>query len=142
MRTIILVLVAVAALAAGLLFWHMQTLGPPPAPASGPQVLSIDFPKQITADGNEVSGKVHFRAPSGTLVRADFQVVKATLFTSFSFDPQVRGKTQGFFQFSISTVIPQQITLRVTLTNEQGQTSPAKEFSFTVNPAPFNPENP
>ncbi|HED03838.1 MAG TPA: hypothetical protein ENI60_03615 [Candidatus Fraserbacteria bacterium] len=142
MRTVILVLIAVAALAVGLLFWHVQTLGPPPVPASGPQVLSIEFPKQITADGNEVSGKVHFRVPSGTLVRADFQVVKAMLFTSFSFDPQVHNEKQGSFVFSISTVIPQQITLRVTLTDEQGQTSPVKEFSFTVNPAPFNPGNP
>jgi len=142
MQKIVLVLLVVAALAAGLLFWQMQSAAPSQLPASGPQILSIEFPKQITADGNEVSGKVHFRAPSGMLVRADFQVVKAMLFTSFSFDPQVHNEKQGMFKFSISTVIPQQVTLRVTLTDEQGRTSPAKEFSFTVNPAPFNSETP
>ncbi len=139
MRTLIIVLIALAALAVGLWLWHPQPPTPPPPAISVPQILAIDFPKQINADGHQVSGTIHFRAPTGTLVRADFKVVQADFFLPFSFDPQIKGEMLGSFQFFISTSIPQSIALRVILTDDQGQTSPPKDFSFTAVGMPMMP---
>ena len=141
MRTLIILLLAIAAIAVGLWMWHSQAAGPL-QPVAELQITGIDFPKQINADGNDVKGMIHFQAPTGKIVQADFEVVQVDLFSPFSFDPQVQGKSRGSFEFFISTLIPQQITLRVTLTDEQGHQSPPKEFSFVAAPATTMPQNP
>jgi hypothetical protein len=143
MRTLIILLLAVGALALGLWVWHAQVTKPLP-PVTELQIIGIDFPKQINADGNDVKGLIHFQAPTGKIVQADFEVVQADLFSPFSFDPQIQGEQRGSFEFFISILIPQQVTLRVTLTDDQGQKSPPKEFSFvaaaaTTMPMPQNP---
>lgn len=141
MRTLIVLLLAIAAVAVGLWVWHSRAAKPLP-PVTELQITGIDFPKEINADGSDVKGIIHFQAPTGNLVQADFEVVQADLFSPFSFDPQVQGKPRGSFGFFISILIPQQITLRVTLTDDQGHKSPPKEFSFVAVPATNMPGNP
>jgi outer membrane protein assembly factor BamB len=97
---------------------------------SPPEILFIDFPAQIRATGKPVVGFVGFKDPDGDLVRADFAVVSATEFQSFQVTPNVKGRTEGVFSFEIATTLAQRVTLSVTLTDEAGQTSPPKEFSF------------
>jgi ABC-type amino acid transport substrate-binding protein len=146
MRTLILLLIAAAILAGGWWLWSSHaTHTTPAAAAASPQILSIDFPKQINGDGNDVKGTIQFRAPTGTITQADFAVVTGDFFSPFSFDPQVQGKQQGSFDFFISSIVPQQVTLRVTITDDQGRKSPPQDFSFTVVPAanmPTMPGNP
>lgn len=141
MRTLIILLLAIAVVAVGLWVWHSQATKPLP-PVSELQITGIDFPKQINADGSDVKGMIHFQAPTGKLVQADFEVVQADLFSPFSFDPQVQGQQRGSFEFYISLLVPQEVTLRVTLTDDQGQKSPPKEFSFVAAPAATTPQNP
>jgi len=143
MRTLLIVLLALVALSVGLWLWHPKAPGPLPPVVHNPQILAIDFPKQINADGHDVPGQIHFRAPTGMLVRTDFKVVQADFFLPFSFDPQIKGEMQGSFQFFISTTLPQQITLRVTLTDDRGLSSPPKDFSFVATGMPITPpQNP
>jgi outer membrane protein assembly factor BamB/subtilisin family serine protease len=97
---------------------------------SSPEILFIDFPAQIRATGKPVVGFVGFKDPDGDLVKADFAVVSATDFQSFQVAPNVKGRTEGVFSFEIATTLVQRVTLSVTLTDEAGQTSPPKEFSF------------
>jgi len=143
MRTLILLIVAVAILAGGWWLWSSRVASSPPATAAtGPLILSIDFPKQINADGNDVKGSIQFRAPTGRITQADFEVVEGEFFSPFSFDPQIQGKQQGSFEFFISSILPQQVTLRVTITDDQGRKSPPKDFSFTIIPAANTPSMP
>lgn len=98
--------------------------------ASTPEILQVEFPKEITADGNSVTGQVRFRDLDGDIVRAEFDVVEATVFTPFAYDPEVQGVQEGTFEFSVYTVISQEIVLRVTLIDAQGQRSRPVEFRF------------
>ena len=52
-----------------------------------PTVLSIDFPSQIPADGTGVDGSVRFRDPDGDVNWVTFDVVSASDFESFAFNP-------------------------------------------------------
>lgn len=99
---------------------------------SAPEILFIDFPSEIRADGNPVSGLIGFKDPDGDLFRADFVVVEAKDFQPFSVMPDVKGKTEGAFAFQIATRTAQRVTLRVTLTDEAGNKSAPKDFSFTA----------
>ena len=142
MRTVLIVLLAAAALLGGLMLSGINPLDaltrPSPSQASndadpqpsGPRITRIEFPDEISADGEPVSGYVHFRAPSGALTNAHFEVVEADFFSPFSFDPEITNTTEGSIQFYVSTSVPQHVTLRVTLADEQGRTSPPAEFSF------------
>jgi hypothetical protein len=146
MRTIIILIIAAVVLAGGWWLWSSRvTNNSPAATATGPQILSIDFPKQMNADGNDVKGTLQFSAPTGTIAQADFEVVAGDFFAPFSFDPQVHGKQQGSFDFFISSTVPQQVTLRVTITDDQGRKSPPKDLSFDIVPSasmPGMPSNP
>lgn len=97
---------------------------------STPQITSIEFPKEIQADGQEVVGTVGFKDPDGDIVEARFEVVQAVLFESFRFNPGVLGQREGQFEFYIYTFIPQEVTLRVTLVDQAGHESPPVEFAF------------
>lgn len=134
--------IAVAALA-GLWLWQLQPPSPQDAqelspgqsiqPSSeNPSITGIEFPPQLNADGEYVKGIVHFNAVGGDVVHAQFDVVAASFFVPFGFDLHMEGVTQGEFEFYVSTVIPQQVTLKVTLTDAQGHTSEPKEFSFAA----------
>jgi len=103
----------------------------PQEPSSAaPVITGIDFPEEIEADGRKVPGTVHFRDKDGDIVQVKFDVVEAKLFEPFSFDPKVRGQSEGSFKFVLFTVFPQKVTLRVTLVDAQGNESEPVEFSF------------
>jgi hypothetical protein len=101
-----------------------------PKEVEGPEIVRVDFPQQIQADGSKVTGTVHFRDPDGDIVKAKFEVVEAQLFDPFEFDPKVQGQKEGSFQFFIFTMYPQKVILRVTLIDSQGHVSEPLEFSF------------
>lgn len=138
MQTIITVAVAVVALVAGFFYW--QFVAPesydadvvPIASTTVPQILKIDFAKQISGDGEYIRGVVRFRTPTGNLTHANFEVIEASFFAPFEFDLEVRDTPEGEFEFYISSILPQKVTLRVTLTDDEGNSSAAKEFSFEV----------
>jgi len=143
MQNIWIALAVVAAALAGWWLWQLQPHSPqdgrePPMDKTAQQTLEIpliadiEFPSQIDADGEYVKGIVHFKAAGSDVVYAQFDVVAASFFVPFGFDPQVAGAAQGQFEFYMATVIPQQVTLRLTLTDAQGHTSAPKEFSFTA----------
>ncbi|MCR4404148.1 MAG: hypothetical protein NUW06_02455 [Candidatus Acetothermia bacterium] len=95
-----------------------------------PEIVAIEFPEKIDADGSEVLGTVKFRDREGDIVLAEFKVIEAQAFESFSFDPEVRGQKEGSFQFYVFTILPQRVTLEVTLVDRQGHRSVPKRFSF------------
>lgn len=98
---------------------------------SSPEIVFIDFPKQIQADGSKASGFVGFKDDDGDLSRAEFSVVQAKDFQPFSLDlKHLKGAKEGVFEFQITTTTPQQVTLRVILIDEVGNRSQPKEFSF------------
>lgn len=141
MQTVLTIVAVIAALVAGFFFWQFQaqaphtTLPPPSEQNASIAITSITFPRQIDADGEAVSGTVGFRSSTGNVVYADFQVVEAGFFIPFGFDPEIRDTTSGEFEFYIATLIPQQITLQVTLTDDTGQLSEPVAFSFTAVPS-------
>ena len=98
-----------------------------------PEITFIDFPTEIPADGSEHTGYVGFKDPDGDVIRADFEVVSAVEFQPFSIDlQQFRGLKEGVFTFTISTMTPQEVTLRLILVDEAGNRSEPKEFSFVA----------
>jgi hypothetical protein len=101
-----------------------------PTPSAAPTIVAIEFPQEISADGEEVIGLVTFRDPDGDVVEARFEVVQALIFESFQFDPQVEGLREGEFEFYLYTLVPQEITLRVTLLDRAGHVSHPAEFRF------------
>ena len=115
----------------GLLWLFALRSTGPGAPAPGPPaIVAIEFPEEIAADGEEVIGYVRFRDPDGDVVEARFEVVEATLFAPFRFDPGVRGVREGRFPFAIFVNLPQEVTLRVTLVDARGNESEPREFRF------------
>ena len=108
----------------------------PPTVVSGPPtIISIDFPGQIPADGTSIRGTVRFRDPNGDINWVTFDVVRATDFTSFEYNPLdsvVEGDaTDGVFAFHIWCNIDQTVTLRTTLHDEAGNSSAPADFSFS-----------
>jgi WD40 repeat protein len=97
---------------------------------SAPQITFIFFDAEIKADGTPASGLVGFKDPDGDVIKAVFDVVQATDFQPFSFDPQVKGIKEGAFEFTLATKVPQRVTLRLTLIDEAGNRSQPKDFSF------------
>lgn len=124
----VLVVAALLALV-GALLWLGPGSSPSPAPAA-PEVLSVEFPEEIPADGSEVAGSVAFRDPDGDVIEARFEVVEAELFDSFRFDPNVEGRREGEFTFVIFSFIPQEIVLRVVLVDRAGHRSEPFELRF------------
>jgi len=104
----------------------------PPGP---PEITSIDFPSQITADGSSFTGRVWFKDSDGDINRVTFDVVSSVNFTPFEFKPLwslVEGNaTDGAFTFNIQCGTAQQVTLRVTLHDTAENSSAPVDFSFT-----------
>ena len=96
------------------------------------EILAIDFPSQIQADGQPVTGFVFFRDPDGDVVQAEFRVIEALDLESFTLDlqEQLRGLTEGVFEFQIATNTPQRATYEVTLLDAAGNRSEPERFSF------------
>jgi tripartite motif-containing protein 71 len=108
-----------------------QTGGGQPA-AGIPEITFIDFPKLIPSDGTQILGTVGFRDPDSDIVAVEFSVIQAVTFSAFAFDPHVKGKVDGIFQFLIFSELGQQVTLQAVLKDEQGNTSSPKQFSFVA----------
>ena len=109
-------------------------------PNSGiPEITFIDFPKLIPPDGTRVIGTIGFRDPDADIVSVEFAVAKAVAFTPFSFNPNVKGKVEGIFQFFLFSELGQQVSLRVTLKDEKGNESQSKVFSFIAG-KPLTPQ--
>jgi len=138
MQTTMMILAAAAAVVAGFFIWQATaTPGVNHAAVSNeetplPEIMSVSFPKRINADGNPVLGQVHFRATGSRIVHAKFDIVEAGFFLPFEFDPQVTTTEDGGFTFYLNTLVSQDITMRLTLTDEQGRQSQPYEFSFTA----------
>jgi hypothetical protein len=107
---------------------------PAPSMSQDLRIDSIDFPDQVSADGTSAVGTIRFTAPNG-ISYVYFNVVDASDFSSFGFDPRdyiTEGDvTQGAFDFHIWCAVPQDVTLRGTLYDVNENSSPPVDFSFS-----------
>lgn len=97
---------------------------------SKPEILRVEFPREIPADGRKVVGTIYFRDPDADIVKVRFEVVEALIFDPFAFDPKVHGQKEGSFQFYVFTYFPQEVTLQVILVDAQDHTSDPVELTF------------
>jgi len=106
----------------------------PPTSAS-PTIISIDFPSPIPADGTGIDGRVRFKDPDGDVNRVTFDVISASDFSGFEFNPVnylIEGDaTDGVFSFHTWSNVVQQVTLRVTLYDAARNSSAPVDFSFS-----------
>lgn len=112
------------------------TVTPTPTAVPGPPTtILIDFPSEITADGTSVHGTVRFQDPDGDVNWVTFDVINATRFTPFAFNPiesLVEGDVRdGTFGFHMWCGTAQNVTLRVTLFDAAGNSSAPVDFSFS-----------
>jgi len=104
--------------------------------AAAPRIVKVVFPKRI-AVGEERNGLVKFEDPEGDITTAEFEILEGDPATielkpALSFDPGVRGRTQGSFRFSVVVHKAQTVTLRLTLLDATGLRSEPYEFTFQV----------
>jgi len=106
------------------------------------QITSIDFPERIPT-GVEARGMIEFLDPDGDLAEARFDVLEGDLedFTLDLAEPpyaeQVKGLTEGSFNFEIAVNQPGSYRITVTLVDKEGLTSEPVEFSFgAISPTP------
>ena len=112
------------------------TVTPTPTAVPGPPTtISIDFPSEIPADGTPFHGTVWFQDPDGDVNWVTFDVISATDFTPFAFNPiesLVEGDARdGTFGFHMWCGTVQDVTLRVTLFDAAGNSSVAVDFAFS-----------
>jgi len=105
----------------------------PPTP---PAISSVIFPPAIAVNQAQ-KGLVKFEDIDGNIMQAEFTVVEGDpaiimIEPGMNFDPEVGGRTEGAFRFSVQATQAQTITLRLTLTDSAGQTSEPYEFTFEV----------
>ena len=107
----------------------------PTAVPGPPTILSIDFPSEIPADRTSVNGTVRFQDADGDVSWVSFDVIGATDFTPFAYNPVeslVEGDARdGTFKFHTWCGIAQDVTLRVTLVDAAGNRSGPVDFSFS-----------
>jgi hypothetical protein len=102
-----------------------------------PQIVGIEFPKTILANGVNVEGHVAFQDPNGDLQTAEFEVLEAVNFKPAKFTPNnVEGIKDGKFTILIRSQQPQRVTQRVTLVDRAGHRSRPLSFTFEALPAP------
>jgi hypothetical protein len=109
---------------------------PTPIPISGPPtIISIDFPSQIPADGSSVLGTVQFQDPDGDVSWITFDVIRATDFTPFEFNPLESlaegDATGGTVEFYLWCVTVQNVAMRVTLFDAVENRSAPVDFGFS-----------
>lgn len=105
--------------------------------SSSPQVLWIDFPGQILADGSSYDGYLGFQDADGDIVQVKFELIEGDrsalqLEPGWEFNPNIKGQTEGVIAFHISASAPQQVTLQVTLHDEAGNQSEPYQLSFAA----------
>ncbi len=104
---------------------------------SPPELLFVDFPETIAADGQPVTGFLLFQDPDGDVVKAQFELLEGerealTIEPDWEFDPGVKGETEGAIEFRIAAAAPGAFKLRATLRDGAGLTSEPVEFAFTA----------
>ena len=97
------------------------TIGPTDS-GHDPEILGIDFPAQISSNGERVYGWVQFDDPDGDIAWITFETIDG-LFADFAFDPDVAAQTNGRFSFYVYTYLVQSVTLKVTLHDHDGHAS-------------------
>jgi hypothetical protein len=118
------------------------TITPPPAPTATPRVvsgppkiISVDFPSEIPSDGTSVGGTVRFQDPDGDVNWVTFDVISASDFTPFAYNPLESlaegDATGGTFGFHIWCGMAQTVSLRVTLLDAAGNSSAPVDFGFS-----------
>ena len=112
------------------------TVTPTPTAVPGPPTtILIDFPSEISADGTSVHGTVRFQDPDSDVNWVTFDVINATDFTPFAFNPiesLIEGDARdGTFGFHTWCGTAQNVTLRVTLFDAAGNSSAPVDFSFS-----------
>jgi len=108
---------------------------PTPPPSSGaPEILSIEFPSQITADGTPFYGTLEFTDPEGDITGVSFDPINAIEFPSFAFNPMDYVAEGDFYRgrsnFNMYCTIVQDVTMRVTLYDASGNSSHPVDFTF------------
>lgn len=104
---------------------------------TAPTILSVDFPRQIQADGNPQIGHIFFKDPDGDISKVKFEIVQGKpeaikIEPAMEFDPNVREKTAGAIEFKLAATAAQRAVLRVTLFDAGNRVSPPVEFAFTA----------
>jgi len=98
---------------------------------NAPEIVGIDFPKEIPATGRPVEGFVFFTDPNGDLSRAEFQLLEGVDLESFTLDlTDLAGQTEGFFPFEIATTTPQKARYAVSLIDAEGHKSEPSILEF------------
>ena len=111
--------------------------------APPPQLLSVQYPSRIWANGTPASGVIFFRTKKSDVASCRFDVVSATSFPPISFSVQgVAGKREGSFGFYLQTALPQRITLKAVITDRAGHDSNPVPFTFEAVPVPVAPVAP
>jgi hypothetical protein len=111
--------------------------------ASPPQLLSVQFPSRIWANGTPASGVIFFRTKKSDVASCRFDVVTATSFPPISFSVQgVEGRRDGSFGFYLQTGTPQRITLKAVITDRAGHDSNPVPFTFEAVAVPVAPVAP
>ena len=96
-----------------------------------PEIVSIDFPETIAANGKNVQGYVYYKDNQGDIVKIRFDVVQASQFIPFRFEPDyIEGRTSGGIGFNIQCKRRQLVTLKVTLIDRQGNRSNSLTLTF------------
>jgi hypothetical protein len=120
------------------------TSSAPPATISStqPQIISLEFPKEIPFDTNRYDGQIRFRDDSGDLQRVAFDAPAGSAYQSFGFEftnPAMRwvegnaSSTSGVFKFSYSCGQPSAVTnltFAVTLYDKAGNKSAPYPLNF------------
>jgi len=111
-------------------------------PSYPPEITFIEFPNKIIGDGQPYKGRVGFRDLNRDLIKARFQVkgsggkirdAEETASGDFvlTLPKQVREEIRGEFEFNLSVAVPnQEVTVSVTLEDEQKNRSATVSFSF------------
>jgi PKD repeat protein len=108
---------------------------PTPPPSSvAPEILSIEFPSPIPADGTPFDGRLQFKDSEGDINYVSFDVTSGD-FSGFGFNPMdfiVEGGVEvGVFLFNMHCNAVQDVTMRVTLYDAAGNSSPPVDFGFS-----------
>lgn len=99
-----------------------------------PKVVQAFYTREITQSQYIL---VSFADANGDVIGVKLVVEEKHVGTvritpGISFDPQVRGRSQGSFGFTVSVSRPQQVSITVILTDATGLMSPPFLISFTV----------
>ena len=115
-----------------------DALTPDALPPYAPNVTSINFAREIRADGQLHEGTIWYRDLNADLKTIEFEPVQGEgviidpVKIFLQVFPDLKGAVQGEVRFRISTTLPQDVHLRVVLTDLLGNTSDPAELRFAA----------